>query len=84
MEACAAHARDSRDRFREIEVRAACAVALLPFAAEPKVAEYLATCCAEITTLVDHAICEVVEDIDGYHYALGSKPNQALELGQLS
>ncbi|PTQ12154.1 hypothetical protein CLG96_06235 [Sphingomonas oleivorans] len=69
-EACAAQARDSRDRFREIEVKAACAVATLPFSAEPKIAVYLASCCAEIAVLVEHAIGDVVESVDSYRYAL--------------
>lgn len=69
-DAFAVQAADARDRFREIEVRAACAVALLPFAADPKIEAHLARACAEIATLVENETEAVIAAIDGYSFAL--------------
>lgn len=69
-EACSAQAREARDRFRQIEVQAACAVALLPYSTEPRVATYLEVHCIELGALVELAIGDVIDAIDGYEFAL--------------
>lgn len=68
--ACAAQALEADDRFREVEVRAACAVAMLPFSQEPAVATYLDQCAGDLGMLVEQAIASVVAGIDGYRFAL--------------
>ena len=69
-EAFSNRARDSRDCFRELEVRAACAVSLLPRSDDPAVRARLETACRGIADLVEAAIADVVDAIDGYHFAL--------------
>ncbi|MBT2246260.1 hypothetical protein JQK15_22400 [Sphingobium sp. BHU LFT2] len=69
-EACAAQARESRDHFREVEVRAACAVALLPFADDSDVQIYLAKACEEIAQAVRMAVEDATAAIDTYSFAL--------------
>lgn len=69
-EACAAQARGSKDRFREIEVLSTCSVALLPFSDEPAIRSYLMSCCENIGVLVEQAVAEVITGIDGYRFAL--------------
>lgn len=69
-DACAAQASESRDRYREIEVRAACAVALLPFAAEPSVDAYLLATCGEIAELVERTTQDAITAIGAYQFAL--------------
>nr|WP_305096730.1 caspase family protein [Croceibacterium sp. D39] len=69
-EACSAQADDSRDRFRRVEVKAACSVAMLPFAADARIAAHLESECTEISVLVEDAIDHVVEAIKKYEYAL--------------
>lgn len=69
-EAFAAQAVEASDVFREIEVRAACAVAMLPFSDDVAVQVHLSACCAEIAKLIEHAVGNVVSGIDGYRYAL--------------
>jgi hypothetical protein len=69
-DACAAQASESRDRYREIEVRAACAVALLPFAADENVELYLMATCGEIAALVEQVTDAAVSAIDAYSFAL--------------
>lgn len=69
-ETFAARARASQDRFREIEVRAACAVALLPFCDEHAVIRNLSAQCIEIAELIELAIGDVVDAVDAYRYAL--------------
>lgn len=60
----------SRDRFNEIQVRAACAVALLPFSDDAEVAHFLAGACVEIAALVERAVSQAVTAIDEYQFAL--------------
>jgi hypothetical protein len=69
-ETFAARAWTSQDRFREIEVRAACAIALLPFCDEHAVIRNLSAQCIEIAELVELAIGDVVDAVDAYRYAL--------------
>jgi hypothetical protein len=69
-DACAAQASESRDRYREIEVRAACTVALLPFAADEKVEAYLEATCGEIAALAEQVTGAAVSSIDAYSFAL--------------
>lgn len=69
-DACAAQAGESRDRYREIEVRAACAVGLLPFAADSKVEAYLVATCIEIAALVEQVTADAVSAIEAYPFAL--------------
>lgn len=69
-DACAAQASESRDNYREIEVRAACAVALLPFAADENVEAYLVVTCEEIAALVEEVTDAAVSAIDAYRFAL--------------
>jgi hypothetical protein len=69
-DACAAQASESRDRYREIEVRAACAVALLPFTQDEKVEAYLVSTCERIGALVEQVTDAAVSSIDAYPYAL--------------
>ena len=66
----AVRAQESQDRFCEIEVRAACAIALLPFSDEPKVIEMLGAQSIEIAELVELAIGDVIDAVDAYRYAL--------------
>lgn len=65
-----ARARESQDRFREIEVKAACVIALLPFSDDPIVAEMLGSHCVEIADIVEQSIGDVIDAIDGYNYSL--------------
>lgn len=69
-EAFANRARESRDRFRELEVRAACAVSLLPRSNDPVVEARLATACGVLAELTEIAIADVVAAIDRYQFAL--------------
>jgi hypothetical protein len=69
-DACAVQASESRDHYREIEVRAACAVALLPFAADANVEAHLGATCAEIAALVEQVTGDAVSAIDAYSFAL--------------
>lgn len=69
-EACAVRAQDSHDRFREVEVSATCAVALLPFANDLEVSNYLTSCCSKISHLVDDAVGKIIKSIKDYRYAL--------------
>jgi hypothetical protein len=69
-ETFAARARASSDRFREIEVRAACAVVLLPFSDDHAVVQSLSAQCIEIAGLVELATGDVVDAVDAYRYAL--------------
>lgn len=66
----AMRAQESQDRFCEIEVRAVCAIALLPFSDEPKVIEILGVQSIEIAELVELAIGNVIDAVDAYRYAL--------------
>lgn len=66
----AAQARNSRDRFREIEVEATCVVALLPFSNLRAVSEHLALRCTRIAELTEAATRDVIVAIDGYDFAL--------------
>lgn len=63
-------ARGSRDRFRELEVRAACAVALLPRSGQPAVDLWLAKACGGLAGMAEAALDDVVAAIDGYKFAL--------------
>ncbi len=69
-DAYAMRALESRDHFHEVQVRATCAVALLPFAGEAKVARLLAGACLEIAALVDCAVVQAIAAIDQYQFAL--------------
>lgn len=66
----AVRAQESRDRFCEIEVRAACAIALLPFSDDPKAHEILGAQSIEIAELAELKIGEVIDAVDAYPYAL--------------
>ncbi|MCW6536882.1 caspase family protein [Sphingomonas lycopersici] len=63
-------ARGSRDRFRELEVRSACAVALLPRSGQPAVDQWLAKSCSGLAGMVEAAVGDVVAAIAGYEFAL--------------
>lgn len=63
-------ARGSRDRFRELEVRAACAVALLPKSGQPAVDQWLAKSCSGLAGVAEAAVGDVVAAIAGYEFAL--------------
>jgi len=69
-EACAAQGRESRDTFRETEIRATCAVALLPYSDRNEVADYLSMACADISALAEEALGRVIEGVTGYPFAL--------------
>lgn len=69
-DAYAMRASESRDRFHEVQVRAVCAVALLPFSDEPKVAKFLAGACLDVAALVERAVNQAVAAIDAYRFAL--------------
>jgi hypothetical protein len=69
-EAFAARARESRDRVRELEVRAACAVALLPRSQDPVVEDRLVAACSALADMTEAAIADVVAAIDAYRFAL--------------
>lgn len=66
----AIQARGSRDRFREIEVEATCAVALLPFSDVPTVANRLTARCTRIANLTEAAIRDVIASVDNYRFSL--------------
>lgn len=68
--AFASRARESRDIFRELEVRAACAVSLLTRSDDPVVEARLAQACATLADLVEAAIEGVVAAMDSYEFAL--------------
>lgn len=63
-------ARGARDRFRELEVRAACAVALLPRSGQPAVDQWLAKACSGLAGMAEAAVGDVVTAIAGYEFAL--------------
>lgn len=69
-EAFANRAREARDRFREVEVRATCAVSLLPRSNHAVVEARLATVCGALAEMVEAAIADVVAAIDRYEFAL--------------
>jgi hypothetical protein len=69
-EAFASRARESNDRFREIEVRAAFAASLLPRSDDPMVEAHLLATCRRLAGLVETAIADVVSALGGYEYAL--------------
>ena len=69
-EACVGQARESKDVFREIEVRAACAVSLLPFSEHPEIRAFLAADCEHIASLVEEALDAITEAIRSYRYAI--------------
>jgi hypothetical protein len=69
-DACAARAQESSDPFREVEVRATCVVALLPYLGESGIIEAMNTHCIDIANLVEQANSDVIKAIDGYQYAL--------------
>lgn len=69
-EAFANRARESRDTFRELEVRALCAVSLLPRSDDPAMDARLATTCTHLADLTETAIETVVAGIDEYEFAL--------------
>jgi hypothetical protein len=69
-EAFANRARESRDRFRELEVRAACAVSLLPRSNHRAVEARLVTACRAMAELTEAAVADVVTAIDAYQFAL--------------
>jgi hypothetical protein len=68
--ACAAQASESNDQFREIEVRAACIVAMLPYSGSIEVDEYLSEACEEVAILAKSALERAVEAVGRYQYAL--------------
>lgn len=69
-EACAVQSVGSPDRFREIEVRATCTAALLPFSGIDQVAAYISMASAEIGVLVEAAIADALAAISNYQFAL--------------
>ncbi|HJS13160.1 hypothetical protein [Sphingopyxis sp.] len=69
-QACAVQAQQSADRGREIEVRAACAVALLPWSREAAVADHLSAACSGIASLVETMIADAVAALDNYRFSL--------------
>jgi hypothetical protein len=69
-EACVDQARETKDLFREIEVRAACVVALLPFSDDAEVSAYSLICCEQIGLLVEGAINAVTAGVGAYRYAI--------------
>ena len=69
-EAFAVRAREATDRFREIEVRAACAVALLPRSDDPAVETQLLAACNGLADMTEAAIADVVAAIDGFQFSL--------------
>jgi len=69
-EAFANRARESNDRFREIEVRAAFAASLLQRSDDPMVEAHLLATCSRLAGLVETAIADVISALDSYEYAL--------------
>lgn len=65
-----AQAATAKDRFREIEVRAACAVALLPYADRKEVAAEITTMSTDIIKLAEDVLMGIVAAIDNYQFAL--------------
>lgn len=69
-EAFAVRARESRDRFRELEVRTACALSLLPYSDDPAVEARLTMVGATLADMAEAVIEDIVAAIDKYEYAL--------------
>jgi len=69
-DACGARGLESSDRFREIEVRAACAAALLPFSRSPQAIAHLSETGTALGLLVEAAVNDVVATIDQDRFAL--------------
>lgn len=69
-EAFAVRSREARDRFREIEVRGTCTVALLPRSDDAAVEARLLTACRGLADMAEAAIADVVAAIDSYEFAL--------------
>lgn len=69
-ETFAVRARDSKDRFREIETRATFLTALLSVSEDSNVQATLNAQCIKIADLVLEAIDDVVGAIDNYRYAI--------------
>ena len=65
-----AQAVTSNDRFREIEVRAACAVALLPYADRNEIADEIGAMSLGIAQLAEDVIKGIIASIDIYPFAL--------------
>lgn len=63
-------AQESRDQFREIEVRAACAIALLPYSDQERVSDFLSITISSIATRVESVISEAIVAIDEHHFSL--------------
>jgi hypothetical protein len=59
-----AQAATSKDRFREVEVRAACVVALLPFAEQKEIADEIIKMSLGITAQVEAVLAGIVASID--------------------
>ncbi|MFD0848769.1 caspase family protein [Sphingosinicella xenopeptidilytica] len=69
-EACAAQAQEARDRFRAIEVQAACIVALLPYSSHSAVADQLVRQCTALGLQVEATVHEVIAAVEAYKFAL--------------
>ena len=69
-EAFASRARESQDLFRELEVRALCAAALLPRSDHPVVELRLVAACETIADMAMTAIGGVVAGLETYQFAL--------------
>jgi hypothetical protein len=65
-----AQAATAKDRFREIEVRAACAVALLPYVESREVAEEIEAMSMSVARLVESVLTDVVASLDEFEFAL--------------
>lgn len=71
-EACVAQTKETGDQFREIEVRAVCTIALLPYASDGAVAAYMESCCIEIGFLVERKVSEIHRALEKYPYAINN------------
>ncbi|WP_334655833.1 hypothetical protein [Sphingomonas panaciterrae] len=65
-----AQAATAKDMFREIEVRAACAVALLPYLGSPEVDQEVEAMSAAVARLVNSVLTDIVTSIDEFKFAL--------------
>lgn len=65
-----AQAATAKDRFREIEVRAACAVVLLHYADQYEVADEIDAMSMDLAQLAEDVLTGIVASIDDYQFAL--------------
>lgn len=69
-EACAAQCLHAEDRFREVEVRAVCAVSMLRYSDDIHVRGYLNESSLAVAALVESSVYSAIDAMRSYQYAL--------------